>query len=84
MSEPTIEEVREYVGLQLAFYQTDAMINAPTEFRVRRRENQIVAVVEILRLLDGNRSSFNALRERGLVPLTLDDLPRRLGGFSDE
>lgn len=79
----TFDEVKEYVGLALAWYQADANRLNGSTFRVNRREHQMMAVCEVLRLIEGDRAAFHELREMGLIPLTLDDLPRRLGGTQD-
>lgn len=80
---PTVHDVREFIGLCLAWYWSDTHLGA-TEFRIRRRENQIMALAEVLRWLDGNTGTLDELRSTGLIPLDLDDLPQRLGGRSTE
>lgn len=77
-----MSEVEELVGLMAAFYQADGAMNA-TDSRHARRDAQTIVCAEILRLLDGDTRTLSGLRDRGLVPLTLADLPKRLGGTSD-
>ncbi len=66
------EGIREFIGKQLAFYQA-----APQTFRDRRAA-QTIALAEVLRFMDGDLRMARQLED--FIPLTLSDLPERLGG----
>lgn len=67
-------DVRDFIGRAIAYYQSS---NARTML-AERRDAQILTLAEVLRFMEGDVRMSDQLA--GLVPLTLDDLPYRLGG----
>lgn len=72
-----MSDIREMLGLMIAYYQSDGYMN---ERLSARREAQTISCAEVLRLLDGDTRMLHQLRAMGLVPFMLSDLPERLGG----
>lgn len=79
----TIEQIKELAELSIAWYASDRIL-AMSLPRKTRRTGQIIAMAEVLRLIDGDERMLDQLRGMGLVPLRLDDLPRREGGKLDD
>lgn len=80
-TEVTTEDVREFVGLFLAHNRAQHARRDPDSVMARRYDAQAIMLAEVLHFLDDDNYGTGAdLRSRGLVPLTLDDLPTRLGG----
>ncbi len=67
-------DLRDFIGRAIAYYQTS---NARMML-AERRDAQTLVLAEVLRFMEGDVWMSDQLA--GLVPLTLDDLPHRLGG----
>lgn len=68
------DELRELLGRMLGHYQ-HVSGRLP-----ERRDAQTIAIAEVLRYLEGDRTMLEELRDLDREPLTLADLPPRLGG----
>lgn len=73
---PSRREIRDFIGRLLGYYQADAARHSHS--MLHRREAQMITAAEILRYINGDGRTSSELM--GFVPLTLDDLPERLGG----
>ncbi len=65
------ELLQDFIGRQIGYYQSDGYMG-------ERRDAQTIALAEVLRFIDGDKRMSEQLAD--YVPLTLADLPSRLGG----
>ena len=72
------EQVRDFIGRQIGYYQT---LNARMRME-KRRDAQTIALAEVLRFMDGDERMSDQLED--YVPLTLADIPTRLGGVAED
>ncbi len=69
------EQIRDFIGRQMGYYQASPILQ-------KRRDMQIIALVEVLRFMDGDTRMSDQIED--YVPLTLADIPTRLGGVTED
>ena len=69
------EQIRDFIGRQMGYYQASPTLR-------KRRDEQTIALAEVLRFMDGDKRMSDQLED--YVPLTLTDIPSRLGGVSED
>ena len=79
-----MDDLEELLGLMAAHYQAQAKRYSVDSPMWSRRNGQMIVVAEVMRHLAGDRLMLHDLHRFGYVPLTLDDLPRRVGGNASD